>query len=100
MTATDIEALEAQRLALQTQLDGGKTAEDRNRMGQFATPTALAREILAHGIRLLPADQPIRFFDPGIGTGSFYSALRARCARRAHRERTRLRDRPALWRAR
>ena len=77
MTATDIDALEAQRLALQAQLDGGKTAEDRNRMGQFATPTALAREILAHGIRLLPEDQPIRFFDPGIGTGSFYSALRA-----------------------
>lgn len=77
MTATNIEALEAQRLALQAQLDGGKTAEDRNRMGQFATPTALAREILDHGIRLLPEDQPIRFFDPGIGTGSFYSALRA-----------------------
>ncbi len=77
MTATDIEALEAQRLDLQARLDGGKTAEDRNRMGQFATPTALAREILTHGIRLLPKDQPIRFFDPGIGTGSFYSALRA-----------------------
>ena len=77
MTPTDIEALEAQRLTLQAQLDGGKTAEDRNRMGQFATPTALAREILTHGIRLLAEDQPIRFFDPGIGTGSFYSALRA-----------------------
>jgi len=73
----DIEALEAQRLALQAQLDGGKTAEDRNRMGQFATPTALAREILAHGIRLLPEGEKIRFLDPGIGTGSFYSALRA-----------------------
>jgi hypothetical protein len=46
-------------------------------MGQFATPTALAREILDHGIRLLPEGQAIRFFDPGIGTGSFYSALRA-----------------------
>lgn len=77
MTATNIEALEAHRLDLQAQLDGGKTAEDRNRMGQFATPTALAREILDHGIRLLPEDQPIHFFDPGIGTGSFYSALRA-----------------------
>lgn len=77
MTATDIEALEAQRLALQSRLDGGKTAEDRNRMGQFATPTALAREILAHGIRLLPEGEKIRFFDPGIGTGSFYSALRS-----------------------
>ena len=77
MTTGNIDALEAKRLTLQAQLDSGKTGEDRNRMGQFATPTALAREILAHGIRLLPADQPISFFDPGIGTGSFYSALRA-----------------------
>lgn len=73
----DIVALEDQRLSLQAQLDGGKTAEDRNRMGQFATPTALAREILVHGIRLLSEDEKIRFLDPGIGTGSFYSALRA-----------------------
>jgi len=77
MTAADIDTLEAQRLVLQARLDGGKTAADRNRMGQFATPTALAREILAHGIRLLPEGEKIRFLDPGIGTGSFYSALRA-----------------------
>ena len=74
---TDIEALEEKRLALQAILDGDKTSEERNRMGQFATPTALAHEILAHGIRLLPKSEKIRFFDPGIGTGSFYSALRA-----------------------
>lgn len=72
-----IHKFEEQRLALQAGLDGEKTPEDRNRMGQFATPTALAREILAHGIRLLPADEKISFLDPGIGTGSFYSALRA-----------------------
>ncbi len=74
---TNIESLEKQRIALQATLDGGKSPEDRNRMGQFATPTALAREIVAHGIRLLPKGEKIRFFDPGIGTGSFYSALRA-----------------------
>jgi predicted RNA methylase len=72
-----IDGLEARRLALQADLDGAKTSEDRNRMGQFATPTALAREILAHGVKLLPKDEPIRFLDPGIGTGSFYSALQA-----------------------
>jgi len=72
-----IDKLEARRLALQAELDGEKTPEYRNRMGQFATPTALAREILAHGVNLLPAGQPIRFLDPGIGTGSFYSALQA-----------------------
>ena len=73
----DIEALEALRLDLQAKLDGGKTSDDRNRMGQFATPTALAREILSHGLRLLPEGEKIRFLDPGIGTGSFYCALRA-----------------------
>lgn len=73
----DIEVLEAKRVDLQAQLDGGKTSEDRNRMGQFATPTALAREILSHGLRLLPEGEKIRFLDPGIGTGSFYSALRS-----------------------
>jgi hypothetical protein len=73
----DIEAVEEKRLALQAELDGEKTSDDRNRMGQFATPTDLAREILSHGIRLLPKDKKISFFDPGIGTGSFYSALRA-----------------------
>ncbi len=77
MTATDIQALEERRLALQAQLDGCKAAEDRNRMGQFATPTGLAREIVDHTIRFLPKDQRICFLDPGIGTGSFYSALRA-----------------------
>ena len=77
MTASpDIEALEARRLALQAALDSAKTSGDRNRMGQFATPTALAREILACGIRLLPDGEKISFLDPGIGTGSFYSALR------------------------
>ena len=72
-----IDKIEARRLALQAKLDGKKTPEDRNRMGQFATPSALAREILAHGVNLLPEGQPIRFLDPGIGTGSFYSALQA-----------------------
>lgn len=74
---TEIDDLESKRLALQAQLDSEKTADDRNRMGQFATPTALAREILEYGVRLLPRNEPIRFLDPAIGTGSFYSALLA-----------------------
>ncbi len=67
--------IEQQRLILQADLDGQKSSEDRNRMGQFATPTPLASDILAHGLRLLPPEESIRFLDPGIGTGSFYSAL-------------------------
>jgi adenine-specific DNA-methyltransferase len=63
------------RLALQTELDGAKTPADRNRLGQFATPTDLASDVLSFAERLLPADQPVRFLDPAIGTGSFYAAL-------------------------
>lgn len=72
-----IDALEENRLALQKRLDSRKNTEDRNRMGQFATPTGLAREILRYGTNLLPKGERIRFLDPAIGTGSFYSALRA-----------------------
>jgi len=35
------EQIEAERLELQAMLDSQKSSEDRNRMGQFATPTAL-----------------------------------------------------------
>ncbi|MBD0865098.1 MAG: SAM-dependent DNA methyltransferase [Rhodobacteraceae bacterium] len=72
-----IDRIEAERLRLQADLDGQKKSNERNKLGQFATPTALAREILKHGRKLLPDGEKIRFFDPGIGTGSFYSALRA-----------------------
>jgi len=66
---------EKQRLALQKELDQKKTKTERNRLGQFATPIVLAREILGYGTQLLPANEPIRFLDPALGTGSFYSAL-------------------------
>ena len=69
--------IEAQRLELQALLDGKKTSAARNKLGQFATPTTLARDVLGYGLALLPKDQPVRFFDPAIGTGSFYSALRS-----------------------
>ncbi|MBI3915534.1 MAG: SAM-dependent DNA methyltransferase [Betaproteobacteria bacterium] len=71
------EKLEQERLALQADLDGHKTQGERNRLGQFATPTLLARDVATYGLLLLPEYTPIRFFDPAIGTGSFYSALRA-----------------------
>lgn len=68
---------EDDRLALQAHLDEGKTASERNALGQFATPTQLAREILTYARQSLPAEVPIRFLDPALGTGSFYSALLA-----------------------
>lgn len=72
---TSLPEIEENRLELQARLDVAKTGEARNQMGQFATPTALARDILKHGVNLLGGKEPIRFFDPAIGTGSFYSAL-------------------------
>ena len=67
---------EARRLALQDELDAQKTSRERNALGQFATPTDLARGIVREAASLLPRGEPINFLDPGIGTGSFYSALK------------------------
>lgn len=67
--------IEDRRLALQAALDAGKTQKERNRLGQFATPTLLASDMLAYARTLLPTKAPIRFLDPAIGTGSFYAAL-------------------------
>lgn len=68
---------EKKRLSIQADLDACKTNLERNKLGQFATPTSLAQEVLAYGLTLLPEGQGIRFLDPAIGTGSFYSALLA-----------------------
>lgn len=70
-----VEHIENARLILQAQLDGGKTQLERNRLGQFATPSALASDILYHAKTLLSKSGKVRFFDPAIGTGAFYAAL-------------------------
>jgi len=64
------------RLALQARLDAAKTQVERNRLGQFSTPDALAQQMLNYAGTLLPDDAPIHFLDPAIGTGAFYAALR------------------------
>lgn len=66
---------ELARINLQERLDAGKTQAERNRLGQFATPTGLAQDILQHARTLLPHGTKVRFLDPAIGTGSFYAAL-------------------------
>ncbi|MFN3327139.1 MAG: hypothetical protein ACK5AZ_26925 [Bryobacteraceae bacterium] len=68
--------VEERRLAMQARLDADKTQAERNQMGQFATPSELAQEVLQYGISKLGEGPRIRFLDPAIGTGSFYSALR------------------------
>lgn len=71
----NIAAKEQERLALQTSLDAEKSQAERNRLGQFATPAALAEDILRYAMALLPLEEKVHFLDPALGTGSFYSAL-------------------------
>jgi hypothetical protein len=69
--------IEVQRQVIQGHLDAAKTAAERNRLGQFATPPALALNIARYAWQLWQArSDSVAFLDPAIGTGSFYSALR------------------------
>lgn len=73
--AIRLSEVEPLRLNVQAQLDAAKTQEERNRLGQFATPTALATDVLTCARTMLSPSETIRFLDPAFGTGSFYSAL-------------------------
>ncbi len=72
----NVTQLESRRRELQTDLDGRKTQTERNVLGQFPTPAALADDILARARSILPGGAKVRFLDPAFGTGSFYSALK------------------------
>ena len=72
---TDLIAVEERRLVEQVRLDGLKSADERNEWGQFATPPLLADDILGLAKSLWDVDEKVRFFDPAIGTGSFFAAL-------------------------
>jgi hypothetical protein len=67
---------EQERLAVQQELDRQRTAAERNRLGQFATPTALARDMAALCKQLLPSRGEVRLLDPAAGSGVFFSAAR------------------------
>jgi predicted RNA methylase len=70
-----IHLFEQERLKLQSELDAKKTQAERNRLGQFATPTALALDILTYASTLIQEGEKVRFLDPAVGTGSFFSAF-------------------------
>lgn len=73
----DISA-EIRRQAIQAELDARKSAAERNRLGQFATPNDLAVEITRYVASLWGrGNAGIHFADPSIGTGSFFSAALA-----------------------
>lgn len=57
------------------EIDARRSGAERNRLGQFATPNSLAVEIARYVAMLLGRkSEGIRFADPSIGTGSFFSA--------------------------
>lgn len=69
---------ESRRQVLQLEIDSLKSPEERNRLGQFATPYPLALEIAGYIKSILKPRHPRpRFADPSIGSGSFYSAASA-----------------------
>jgi hypothetical protein len=73
---TAILEAEATRLTEQHRLDQLKTAKERNKWGQFATPPALALDIACYAWEKLKHRKGgFSFLDPAIGTGSFFGAF-------------------------
>ncbi|CAB1004465.1 restriction endonuclease subunit M [Corynebacterium diphtheriae] len=66
--------IEARRLAVQTELDAQRDLLQRNIDGQFATPPALAKDVVDFSTGLL-GEAPVSFLEPSCGSGAFYSAL-------------------------
>lgn len=69
------ETLEDNRADAQLVADASKSAEERNRLGQFSTPFPVATHMVAHALKALPSDAPVAFLEPALGSGVFYSAL-------------------------
>jgi adenine-specific DNA-methyltransferase len=66
---------EAARLRQQRDLESARSRAERNLLGQFATPPALALAIARYAWRRLSRRRgSFRFLDPAIGTGAFFSA--------------------------
>jgi hypothetical protein len=70
-----IEDLERKRRAVQRRLDSRISAAQRNQCGRYATPPALALDMLSLARTALGPDTPLRFLDPALGTGVFFYAL-------------------------
>ena len=67
---------ESLRLAEQQKLDRLKSAKERNKWGQFATPPALSLDMACYAwSKLKHRKGNFAFLDPAIGTGSFFAAF-------------------------
>ena len=74
-TAAEHQTQEDNRADAQNLTDASKSAEQRNKLGQFSTPFPVACQIVARALKALPSDSSIVFLEPALGTGVFYSAL-------------------------
>jgi adenine-specific DNA-methyltransferase len=74
MATAHHQTIEGHRQTEQARLDNLKSAAERNKWGQFATPFELSLSLTRY-MHQLRAEGAIRFLDPAIGTGSFFSAL-------------------------
>lgn len=70
-----IHRIESERLKLQARLNIKKSQEERNILGQFATPPKLAMDIMEVSKGLIRPSEGIRFLDPAFGSGAFYFSL-------------------------
>ena len=71
------DALEAQRLNHQNAIDAARDMSARNRLGQYPTRFDLARVIVRQALEFVPEGTELRFLEPALATGAFFSALRA-----------------------
>lgn len=75
MKAHHPDLIETRRQEIQAEIDSRRSAAERNRLGQFATPNPLAVEIARYVAKLVGRNKmSISFADPAIGSGSFFSA--------------------------
>lgn len=70
----DLSDIENIRHKGQLNIDNSKPRSVRYKLGQFSTPRNLADEILEYSKSLSVAKE-IKFLDPAVGTGSFYTGL-------------------------
>jgi len=59
----------------QSAVDAAKNAAERNRLGQFSTPFPVASQIVARALKALPHNALVKFLEPALGSGVFFSAL-------------------------
>ncbi|MBP6440825.1 MAG: hypothetical protein KA259_04390, partial [Caldilineaceae bacterium] len=68
---------EALRLNHQNTIDATRNLGERNRLGQYPTRFDLARVIVRKALEFVPEGTELRFLEPALATGAFFSALRA-----------------------